>query len=50
MVRGRLAQEDVPDEFSNILVGFVARNRIGEHGVEVSSFPMHSLRYVSILL
>lgn len=29
-------QEDTPDEFSNLILNFISRNRIGPHGVEVS--------------
>lgn len=28
-------QEDVPEEFANLVLNFVSRNRIGPHGVEV---------------
>ena len=28
-------QEDVPEEFANLVVNFISRNRIGPHGVEV---------------
>jgi hypothetical protein len=30
-------QEDVPDEFANVILNFVSRNHIGAHGVEVES-------------
>ncbi|XP_022925365.1 protein phosphatase methylesterase 1 isoform X2 [Cucurbita moschata] len=33
---GHAIQEDVPDEFSNLILNFISRNRIGPHGVEVS--------------
>lgn len=28
-------QEDEPDEFVNVVLNFIARNRIGTYGVEV---------------
>lgn len=28
-------QEDVPDEFANLVLNFISRNRIGPNGVEV---------------
>jgi hypothetical protein len=28
-------QEDVPEEFANLVLNFISRNRIGPHGVEV---------------
>lgn len=28
-------QEDVPEEFANLVLNFVSRNKIGPHGVEV---------------
>lgn len=30
-------QEDVPDEFANVMLNFVSRNCIGAHSVEVES-------------
>ncbi|CAM6043610.1 unnamed protein product [Sphagnum compactum] len=32
---GHAIQEDVPDEFANVMLNFVSRNRIGAHGVEI---------------
>ncbi|KAM7266483.1 hypothetical protein ACFE04_004380 [Oxalis oulophora] len=32
---GHAIQEDVPDEFSSLVVNFISRNRIGPHGVEI---------------
>ncbi|KAL8059999.1 hypothetical protein ABFX02_03G124500 [Erythranthe guttata] len=32
---GHAIQEDVPDEFANLVLNFVSRNRIGPHGVEI---------------
>ncbi|XP_010542734.1 PREDICTED: protein phosphatase methylesterase 1 [Tarenaya hassleriana] len=32
---GHAIQEDVPDEFANLVTGFISRNRIGPHGVEI---------------
>lgn len=32
---GHAIQEDVPDEFSNLILNFISRNRIGPHGVEI---------------
>jgi hypothetical protein len=28
-------QEDVPEEFANLVLNFISRNRIGPHGVEI---------------
>lgn len=28
-------QEDVPDEFANLVLNFISRNRIGPNGVQV---------------
>lgn len=30
-----ILQEDVPDEFANLVLNFISRNRIGPHGIEV---------------
>ena len=30
-----MLQEDEPDEFANLIVNFISRNRIGPIGVEV---------------
>lgn len=32
---GHAIQEDTPDEFSNLILNFISRNRIGPHGVEI---------------
>ncbi|CAN7116490.1 hypothetical protein HID58_010553 [Brassica napus] len=32
---GHAIQEDVPEEFANLVVNFISRNRIGPHGVEI---------------
>ncbi|KAH9574443.1 hypothetical protein CY35_01G057800 [Sphagnum magellanicum] len=32
---GHAIQEDEPDEFANVLLNFISRNRIGSHGVEI---------------
>jgi protein phosphatase methylesterase 1 len=32
---GHAIQEDVPDEFANVMLNFVSRNHIGAHGVEI---------------
>ncbi|KAK1552382.1 hypothetical protein Q3G72_015729 [Acer saccharum] len=32
---GHAIQEDVPDEFSTLILNFISRNRIGPHGVEI---------------
>ncbi|KAK8552428.1 hypothetical protein V6N13_120828 [Hibiscus sabdariffa] len=32
---GHAIQEDVPDEFAALILNFIARNRIGPHGVEI---------------
>ncbi|KAI3464280.1 hypothetical protein Pfo_020943 [Paulownia fortunei] len=32
---GHAIQEDVPDEFANLILNFVSRNRIGPHGTEI---------------
>lgn len=32
---GHAIQEDVPEEFSNLILNFISRNRIGPHGVEI---------------
>lgn len=32
---GHAIQEDVPEEFATLVLNFVARNRIGPHGVEI---------------
>ncbi|KAF1861274.1 hypothetical protein Lal_00014000, partial [Lupinus albus] len=32
---GHAIQEDVPDEFANLIITFISRNRIGPHGVEI---------------
>ncbi|KAJ4827043.1 hypothetical protein Tsubulata_030791 [Turnera subulata] len=32
---GHAIQEDVPDEFSSLILNFISRNRIGPHGVEI---------------
>ncbi|KAJ7949783.1 Protein phosphatase methylesterase 1 [Quillaja saponaria] len=32
---GHAIQEDVPDEFANLIINFISRNRIGPHGVEI---------------
>lgn len=39
-------QEDVPDEFADLVLNFISRNRIGSHGVEVCVcvvYQYHSL-------
>ncbi|KAG7025174.1 Protein phosphatase methylesterase 1, partial [Cucurbita argyrosperma subsp. argyrosperma] len=37
---GHAIQEDVPDEFSNLILNFISRNRIGPHGVETKDVPL----------
>ncbi|EOA20969.1 hypothetical protein CARUB_v10001304mg [Capsella rubella] len=32
---GHAIQEDVPEEFANLVLNFISRNRIGPHGVEI---------------
>ncbi|PIN22346.1 putative acetyltransferases and hydrolases with the alpha/beta hydrolase fold [Handroanthus impetiginosus] len=32
---GHAIQEDVPDEFANLILNFISRNRIGPHGIEI---------------
>ncbi|KAK4256217.1 hypothetical protein QN277_009111 [Acacia crassicarpa] len=32
---GHAIQEDAPDEFANLIINFISRNRIGPHGVEI---------------
>ncbi|KAF2578712.1 hypothetical protein F2Q68_00002247 [Brassica cretica] len=32
---GHAIQEDVPEEFANLVVNFISRNRIGPHGVQI---------------
>ncbi|EFJ14288.1 hypothetical protein SELMODRAFT_423692 [Selaginella moellendorffii] len=32
---GHAIQEDVPEEFSSLVLTFVARNRIGAHGIDI---------------
>ncbi|XP_038890780.1 protein phosphatase methylesterase 1 isoform X3 [Benincasa hispida] len=32
---GHAIQEDTPEEFSNLILNFISRNRIGPHGVEI---------------
>ncbi|GFQ00636.1 protein phosphatase methylesterase 1 [Phtheirospermum japonicum] len=32
---GHAIQEDVPDEFTNLVLNFISHNRIGPHGVEI---------------
>ncbi|XP_054813584.1 uncharacterized protein LOC129314242 [Prosopis cineraria] len=32
---GHAIQEDVPDEFANLIINFISRNRIGSRGIEI---------------
>lgn len=32
---GHAIQEDVPDEFANLVLNFISRNQIGPHGIEI---------------
>ncbi|KAL3513350.1 hypothetical protein ACH5RR_026067 [Cinchona calisaya] len=32
---GHAIQEDVPDEFANLILNFISRNRIGPYGIEI---------------
>ncbi|KAL8485798.1 hypothetical protein ACS0TY_027907 [Phlomoides rotata] len=36
---GHAIQEDVPDEFANLILTFIAHNRIGPYGVEIPGLP-----------
>ncbi|KAG2714100.1 hypothetical protein I3843_03G013000 [Carya illinoinensis] len=42
---GHAIQEDVPEEFSNLILNFISRNRIGPHGIEIPGLrrPSQSL-------
>uniref|UniRef100_A0A2N9I7Q9 Protein phosphatase methylesterase 1 n=1 Tax=Fagus sylvatica TaxID=28930 RepID=A0A2N9I7Q9_FAGSY len=39
---GHAIQEDVPEEFATLILNFIARNRIGPHGVEIPGLPRRS--------
>lgn len=39
---GHAIQEDVPDEFATLVLGFISRNRIGPRGVEIPGIPRSS--------
>jgi hypothetical protein len=50
---GHAIQEDEPDEFANVLLNFISRNRIGSHGVEVQCqlhFTILSFLYRNLFL
>ncbi|GMH14071.1 hypothetical protein Nepgr_015912 [Nepenthes gracilis] len=40
---GHAIQEDVPDEFANLILNFISRNRIGPHGIEVPIIRSHHI-------
>ncbi|GER27595.1 protein phosphatase methylesterase 1, partial [Striga asiatica] len=41
---GHAIQEDVPDEFADLILNFISRNRIGPHGVEIPGIHTWSRR------
>ncbi|CAA0837679.1 esterase/lipase/thioesterase family protein [Striga hermonthica] len=41
---GHAIQEDVPEEFADLILNFISRNRIGPHGVEIPGIQTWSRR------